>query len=136
MATQMPIRPNIKQNSSNLKDAASLLLRGGTLLNEPCPTCTGIQVRFQNKNICINCCNLQEVVTQDSEKESNASKYDTNMNTNKDIVKSVIQQKIMLLVQQLREENDISSQKIKADLVEAYLRILEKAGLLEDAKAN
>ena len=54
------------------------------------------------------------------------------MITDKDLAKSVIQEKIMLLVQQLRDENDISSQRIKAELIELYLRILEKAGTLED----
>jgi hypothetical protein len=38
----------------------------------------------------------------------------------------------MILVQQIRDENDISSQKIKAELIELYLRILEKAEALED----
>ena len=57
----MVIRPNIKHDSGKLKDAASLLLKGATLLNDPCPACRGVQVRFQNKNICINHCDLQEV---------------------------------------------------------------------------
>ncbi|MFZ0515252.1 MAG: autoantigen p27 domain-containing protein [Candidatus Nitrosopolaris sp.] len=131
MPTQMVIKPIIKQNSGKLKDAASLLLRGATLLNDPCPSCTGIQVRFQNKNICINCCNPQDAVTQAHQTESNATHDDVNMNTNRGLAKSIIQEKIMLLIQQLRDENDISSQKIKADLIELYLRILEKAGALE-----
>ena len=56
------------------------------------------------------------------------------MITDKELAKSVIQEKIVLLVQQLRDENDISSQRIKAELIELYLRILEKAGTLEDPK--
>jgi UPF0148 protein len=128
----MVIRPNINHDSGKLKDAASLLLRGATLLNDPCPSCTGVQVRFQNKNICINGCNLQDAVTQATQRESNFNNQKANMITDKDLAKSVIQEKIMLLVQQLRDENDISSQKIKAELIELYLRILEKAGALED----
>ncbi len=58
------------------------------------------------------------------------------MNTDRGIAKSIVQEKIMLLVQQLRDENDISSQKIKAELIELYLRILEKAGALEDLPHN
>jgi uncharacterized Zn finger protein (UPF0148 family) len=130
---QMVIRPNIKQNSDNLKDAASLLLRGATLLNGPCPSCTGVQVRFENKNICINGCNLQDVVTQAP--KLNATN-DVNLNTNRGLAKSIIQEKIMLLIKQLRDENDISLQKIKADLIELYLRILEKAEVLEEPNTN
>jgi UPF0148 protein len=128
----MVIPRNINDNSGKLKDAASLLLRGATLLNDPCPSCTGVQVRFDNKNICINCCNLPAADTQASHRESNFNNQ-TKMITDKDLAKSVIQEKIMLLVQQLRDENDIPSQKIKAELIELYLRILEKAGpLLQD----
>ncbi|MFY9795296.1 MAG: Sjogren's syndrome/scleroderma autoantigen 1 family protein [Candidatus Nitrosopolaris sp.] len=128
----MVIRPNIKQNSGNLKDAASLLLRGATLLNDPCPSCAGVQVRFQNKDICINCCTLQDTVTQATHRESNANNEEAKMITDRELAKSIIQEKIMLLVQQLRDENDISSQKIKAELIELYLRIMEKARALED----
>ena len=113
----MVIRPNNKQKSGKLKDAASLLLKGGTLINDPCPSCTGVQVRFQNENICINGCNPQEEVSR---------------NTNRGLAKSIIQEKIILLIQQLRDENDISAQMIKADLIESYLRILEKTATLED----
>lgn len=131
---QMVIRPNIKQNSGNLKDAASLLLRGATLLNDPCPSCAGVQVRFQNKDICINCCTLQDTVTQATHRESNANNEEAKMITDRELAKSIIQEKIMLLVQQLRDENDISSQKIKAELIELYLRIMEKARALEDPR--
>jgi UPF0148 protein len=130
----MVTRPNINKDSGKLKDAASLLLKGATLLNDPCPACRGVQVRFQNKNICINCCNLPEVGTQATQRESNFNNQKAKMITDKDLAKSVIQEKLMLVVQQLRDESDISSQRIKAELIELYLRILEKAGTLEDPR--
>ena len=128
----MVIRTKINHDSGKLKDAASLLLRGATLLNDPCPSCAGVQVRFQNKNICINCSNLPDAGNQATQRESNFDNQKAKMITDKDLAKSVIQEKIMILVQQLRDENDISSQKINAELIELYLRILEKAGTLED----
>ena len=128
----MAIQPNSNQNSGKLKDAASLLLKGATLLNEPCPSCAGVQVRFQNKNICINRCDLQDVAAEPPQKESIPTHDDMMMNTNRDLLKSIIQEKIMLLVQQLRDQNDLSSQKARAELIELYLRILEKAEALED----
>jgi UPF0148 protein len=132
MPRQMAIQPNSNQNSGKLKDAASLLLKGATLLNEPCPSCAGVQVRFQNKNICINRCDLQDVAAEPPQKESIPTHDDMMMNTNRDLLKSIIQEKIMLLVQQLRDQNDLSSQKARAELIELYLRILEKAEALED----
>jgi UPF0148 protein len=134
MPLQMVIQPNSKQNSGKLKDAASLLLKGATLLNEPCPSCAGVQVRFQNKNICINRCDIQDVAAEPTQKESIPTHNDMMMNTNRDLVKSIIQEKIMFLVQQLRDENDMSSQKARAELIELYLRILEKAEALQDTK--
>ena len=41
----------------NLKDAAESLLKGGTLLSEPCEKCSGIQVRKNNETKCIICGN-------------------------------------------------------------------------------
>ena len=86
MPRQMAIQPNSNQNSGKLKDAASLLLKGATLLNEPCPSCAGVQVRFQNKNICINRCDLQHVAAEPPQKESIPTHDDMMMNTNRDLV--------------------------------------------------
>ena len=130
----MVIRPNNKQNSGKLKDAASLLLKGGTLINDPCPSCTGVQVRFQNENICINGCNPQDLVGKATPTDSGVTNEEVNRNITRGLAKSIIQEKIILLIQQLRDENDISAQMIKADLIESYLRILEKTGTLEDPR--
>jgi uncharacterized Zn finger protein (UPF0148 family) len=45
------------RDSAKLKEAASLLTKGGTLTDEPCDLCNGVQVRFRNKVTCINCGN-------------------------------------------------------------------------------
>ena len=130
----MVIRPNNKQNSGKLKDAASLLLKGGTLINDPCPSCTGVQVRFQNENICINGCNPQDLVGKAIPTDSGVTNEEVNRNITRGLGKSIIQKKIILLIQQLKDENDISAQMIKADLIESYLRILEKTATLEDPR--
>jgi len=127
-------RPNTKQNSGKLEDAASLLLRGGTLINDPCPSCKGVQVRFQNENICINGCDPQDLVGKATRTESAVNDQEVNRNTNRRLAQSIIQEKIILLIQQLRDENDISAQMIKADLIESYLRILEKTAILENPR--
>jgi UPF0148 protein len=132
----MVIRPNNNQNSGKLKDAASLLLKGGTLINDPCPSCTGVQVRFQNQNICINGCNTQDPVGNATRTESAVTNQQVDGNTNRNLSKSIIQEKIIVLIQQIRDENDISTQKIKADLIESYLRILEKTATLEDPRSQ
>src|SRR5947209_19970105 len=100
----MVIRPNNKQKSGKLKDAASLLLKGGTLINDPCPSCTGVQVRFQNENICINGCNPQDLVGKATPTDSGVTNEEVNRNITRGLAKSIIQEKIILLIQQLKEE--------------------------------
>ena len=46
-----------ERDSVNLKEAASLLTKGGTLINDPCNLCSGVQVKFRDRIICINCGN-------------------------------------------------------------------------------
>jgi|RhiMethySRZTD1v2_1073278.scaffolds.fasta_scaffold1368699_1 uncharacterized Zn finger protein (UPF0148 family) len=46
-----------ERDSVNLKEAASLLTKGGTLINDPCGLCSGVQVKFRDRIICINCGN-------------------------------------------------------------------------------
>ena len=41
----------------NMKNAAEFLLKGGTLLSEPCEKCSGIQVKKNDEIKCIICGN-------------------------------------------------------------------------------
>jgi hypothetical protein len=50
------------------------------------------------------------------------------------IPSSIIEGKIVLLIQQLRDESDLSIQKAKTDLLETYLRILDKIQGLDNWK--
>src|SRR5215831_16122981 len=43
------------RNNSDFQDAASLLLKGGCLISESCPECSGVQIRFKDDTICVNC---------------------------------------------------------------------------------
>ena len=76
----------------------------------------------------------QDIVGHPTLTESVDNKGNLNRNTNRGLAKSIIEEKVMILIQQLRDENDISAQKLKADLIEIYLRILEKTGALEDPR--
>ena len=108
-------------NSDNLKDAATLLLKGGTLINDPCPRCSGLQVRFRDENICVAECQRFDS-TNSPTQESIAS--DLSKVTLKEMIETIIKEKLVSIVQLLKQENDISEQKIKAELVEVYLRII------------
>ena len=55
--------------SANLKEAASLLTRGGTLINDPCDLCNGVQVKYRDSIICINCGNQKSVYSKSNSKQ-------------------------------------------------------------------
>ena len=42
-------------SSSNIKSAADLLLKGGTLLSNLCAKCNGVQVRYKDEITCVSC---------------------------------------------------------------------------------
>jgi uncharacterized Zn finger protein (UPF0148 family) len=43
------------ESKSEIKDAASYLLKGGSLLSAPCADCNGVQIQYRGAIICINC---------------------------------------------------------------------------------
>jgi uncharacterized Zn finger protein (UPF0148 family) len=123
----------VNQESSKIKNAASLLLKGGTLTNEPCPKCGGVLIRFKDRTSCINC--GQEI--NDSARAVQTNQQDSKKNGNEQMASdtpkelqslvAVAEDKIARLAEQISAEDDIAIQKQKAELIEIYLRILERA---------
>lgn len=112
-----------EDGTGRIKSAASLLVKGGTLTSEACPKCGGVQVSFADKTTCINCGNETKTgTTQRAESEKAPVQVSAGLAS----VASIIEEKIALLAAELKSESDISAQKQKADLLESYLRILEK----------
>ncbi len=113
--------------AARLRDAASLLVKGGTLTSEPCPKCGNAQVRFAGKLSCVSCGNEQSVDSNTAQQETKvAEKRDQNLVPSLQSSTVLIEEKIALLVSEISAEGDISLQKQKAELLESYLRILEK----------
>jgi uncharacterized Zn finger protein (UPF0148 family) len=112
-----------EDNTTRIRSAASLLVKGGTLTNEPCPKCGGVQVRFADKTTCINCGN--EVMAGAPPKTKEEKIMPVQVPAGLASVVSIIEEKIVLLAAEIKSESDISVQKQKAELLESYLRILE-----------
>ncbi len=113
------------ESATRLRDAASLLVKGGTLTSEPCPKCGNAQVRFAGKLSCVSCGNEQSIDSENTETKV-AEKRDQNPFPSLQSSAVLIEEKIALLVSEISAEGDISLQKQKAELLESYLRILEK----------
>lgn len=111
-----------EDSAGRIRSAASLLVKGGTLTSEACPKCGGVQVRFADKTTCINCGNETGAAKQ-AEPEKVPAQAPAGMAS----VTSIIEEKIAALAAEIKSESDVSAQKQKAELLESYLRILEKA---------
>ncbi|TLY09776.1 MAG: hypothetical protein E6K88_04930 [Thaumarchaeota archaeon] len=113
-----------EENIGRIRSAASLLVKGGTLTSEPCTMCGGVQVRFADKTTCINCGNESEAGAKQKTESQKAVPAQSSSSLASAAL--LIEEKIGLLAAEIKSENDISVQRQKADLLESYLRILEK----------
>ena len=114
------------EESAKIRDAASLLIKGGTLTGEPCEKCGSIMIKFGDKTTCISCgaeksaAPVPKQQARDSPTQSPPAPSDLRSCI------EVVEQKIVRLTAEIELENDITLQKQKADLLETYLRILER----------
>jgi len=49
-----------KMNNDLIKQGAYYLLRGGTLLSEPCKKCGNLQIKYKEDVICMNCQHIEQ----------------------------------------------------------------------------
>jgi uncharacterized Zn finger protein (UPF0148 family) len=123
--------------SSDIKNAAALLLKGGSLLREPCGKCGGLQVKFKEKTTCVNCGNKQGTpkssfpIPSDNEYVTPGKSRDFELELEES--EHIIKNKILMLTRELKDENELEIQKQKVDLIEGYFRILEMIRVLRNA---
>src|SRR5215203_4753965 len=135
----------------NIKSAADLLLKGGTLLSNSCENCGGVQVRFKENIVCVSCGRkIKEIsITQmeeEQKKKSTSNNSDSGLSNEMEVqsnsddggsssngsddrlltYEKVIFKKITLLITSLENESDILIQNTKLDLISKYLDVLDK----------
>jgi UPF0148 protein len=124
-------------NNDSIKQGAYYLLRGGTLLSEPCKKCGNLQIKYKQDIICMNCQNsehgkteLQKTVANDIETVTEASNADsneedkgiTNVYSNINDVLSEIERHLLLTLVKLNKEQDALSSPKK---YKKYLKIVQ-----------
>jgi uncharacterized Zn finger protein (UPF0148 family) len=143
------------ESGDNIKSAADLLLKGGTLLSNSCENCGGVQVRFKENIVCANCGRkIKELnVTQIEEEKKKKSTSNNNNNNNSDSglsqamevkstsdnnskiklasYKRVIYKKITLLIASLENDSDILLQNAILDLISKYLDVFDKLKVID-----
>ena len=139
----MTTEPNdASDKSADIKNAAALLLKGGSLISEPCSKCGGVQVQFKENIICVNCRNKRSI-TKRSDSNTTQKKQAPVIPLNSERVeveiapaRFIIQDKILMLASQIRDEADLVVQKQKADLMDTYLAILQKLDLIIKSRSQ
>ena len=120
---------------SAIKNAAELLTRGASLINEACPKCRGVQVKFKEVITCINCGHEQKSSKDESSIHSKQRSIFESKGESKssqlELIEDKVTDKIVKLISMLDDE-DLSEEKKKADLLELYLRIIEKTRQLKN----
>ena len=141
------------EGGDNIKSAADLLLKGGTLLSNSCENCGGVQVRFKENIVCANCGRkIKELnVTQIEEEKKKKSTNNNNNNSDSGLsqamevkstsdnnskiklasYKRVIYKKITLLIASLDNDSDILLQNTILDLISKYLDVFDKLKVID-----
>jgi uncharacterized Zn finger protein (UPF0148 family) len=150
-------KENNHHGRNNIKSAADLLIKGGTLLSSSCAKCGGVQVRYKEETVCVSCGRKikemsnetqqieeeqqqqqqQQHSIQDSKlsKESKVSTiFDAHI-TNISYTKIIID-KINFLISTLENDNDILIQDTKLDLILKYLEVIDKLKIINSMKEN
>ncbi|HET6730567.1 MAG TPA: Sjogren's syndrome/scleroderma autoantigen 1 family protein [Nitrososphaeraceae archaeon] len=120
---------------SDIRDAASFLLKGGSLLGTPCESCNGVQIKYKGKVICINC-GKQEMSLEDktiAATPTSGTRLDRELREPQNLtaplhsLESEIQERMLELFRNLKTEfNDPNMEKQGIELLEMYLGLLER----------
>ena len=124
-------------NNDSIKQGAYYLLRGGTLLSEPCKKCGNLQIKYMQDIICMNCQNseqdkieLQKTLANDSETKTEASNAESEEEDKRitiaysdinDVLSQIERQVLLTLVKLNKEQDALSSPK----KYKRYLKIVQ-----------
>ncbi|MBS1268061.1 MAG: hypothetical protein MAG458_00779 [Nitrosopumilus sp.] len=99
------------------KKAAEMLLKGATLLSEPCPYCSGVRVMKEGQALCISCGREPEkkrIVEQKSNQ------------TQKSGLEEILDKKITILSKELEQEKDHEKQQEILKSINSALEAIQK----------
>ncbi|RDJ31386.1 MAG: hypothetical protein DWQ18_02680 [Crenarchaeota archaeon] len=96
------------------KKAVEMLLKGATLLGEPCPYCKGVRVMKDGHALCVNCGKEPK-----EEKNTETPKTTPSMT-------EMLENKLNALSSQLEKENDPTKQQEILKTINSILETIEK----------
>jgi UPF0148 protein len=96
------------------KKAIEMLLKGATLLSDPCPYCKGVRVMKNGSALCVNCgreAKEEEISVQEKTEKSIPAKFE---------------QKLEILYEELENEKDYQKQQQIIKSITDLLTLIEK----------
>ena len=109
----------------NMKNAAEFLLKGGTLLSEPCEKCSGIQVKKNDEIKCIICGNTVSPADNKTKEIEKIVEFDYR---NKMV--EIIGKRIQELIIGIGSDKNLAEEEQRLRVIDTYIIILEKIKLL------
>ena len=129
---------NNSSNSSHFHDAANLLLKGGCLISESCPDCSGVQIKFKDDTICVNCGKSRsvnnELRTKSDPSGIQQDEIEFSGFTDLSKIEKMVVNRIGHLMVDLNSQNDLLNETQIAELIETYVRIIKKIRNLKQLK--
>ena len=100
------------------KKAAEMLLKGATLLRDPCPYCTGVRVMKEGQALCISC-------GREPEKRNIPSESNTPQEPGSSLEKT-LGKKLEILSKEIEQETDHQKQQEILKSINTILETIEK----------
>lgn len=106
--------------------SADLLRRGATLLQEACPRCGGVQIKYQGKVFCLVEDNIEEIDKPSAAPAQKEAFVKTSESSS--ALRKMLEEKLAIVSKQLDATTDIQEQAKLLDLISKYLETLQKLG--------
>ena len=104
------------------KKAIEMLLKGATLVSEPCPYCKGVRVIKDGHALCVNCGKEPEI--KETTPASKIPEYEEIQKTRSTL--NVLEQKLENLSKELDEEKDHEKQQQILKSINSLVEIIAK----------
>ena len=98
------------------KEATEMLLKGATLVSEPCPYCSGVRVMKDGYALCTSC----------GRKPESRESPESTKNEKKSNLTEILEKKLAILSEELEKEQDHEKQQEILKTINSMLETLEK----------
>ena len=100
------------------KKAVEMLLKGATLLSEPCPYCKGVRVMHDGNALCVTCGRKPEAKTIPTEEQKPKSAPNSTV--------GILEKKLESLSKELEKESDHNKQQDILKSINSLIETIEK----------